>query len=82
VIVVADASPLRYLILIEHADVLPGLYGQVFIPPAVLGELSNERTPATVRTWLANRPSGCMFNCRNRSLPISGLCLATANGLA
>jgi predicted nucleic acid-binding protein len=56
VIVVADASPLRYLILIEHADVLPTLYGQVIVPPAVLRELSSERTPATVRTWLANRP--------------------------
>jgi predicted nucleic acid-binding protein len=56
VIVVADASPLRYLLLIEHADVLPILYRQVIVPPAVLRELSNERTPATVRTWLANRP--------------------------
>lgn len=55
-IVVADSSPLRYLILIEHVHVLPALFGEVIVPPAVLTELTNERTPSEVRTWLANRP--------------------------
>lgn len=55
-IVVADASPLRYLILIEHAHVLPTLYGRVIVPPAVITELNQERTPDLVRMWLANRP--------------------------
>ena len=44
-IVVADASPLRYLILIEHTHVLPALYGHVIVPPAVITELTRERTP-------------------------------------
>lgn len=79
-IVVADAAPLRYLILIEHADVLPALYGQVIVPPAVLRELSNERTPATVRTWLRTDSIGCVFNRRDRSWLISVLRLVTANG--
>jgi predicted nucleic acid-binding protein len=56
VIVVADASPLRYLILIEHAHVLPALYGRVLIPPAVIAELNRERTPDLVRAWLAKSP--------------------------
>jgi predicted nucleic acid-binding protein len=56
VIVVADTSPLRYLILIEHEHVLPALFNDVVIPPAVLAELTNESTPATVRSWLANKP--------------------------
>jgi predicted nucleic acid-binding protein len=56
VIVVADSSPLRYLILIEHAHVMLALYGEVLVPPAVLRELANERTPAAVRAWLSNRP--------------------------
>jgi hypothetical protein len=56
VIVVADASPLRYLILIEHAHVLPALYGQVIVPPVVIKELGRHRTPDLVRTWLADRP--------------------------
>lgn len=55
-IVVADTSPLRYLILIEHVHVLPALFGDVMVPPAVVAELTNERTPQEVRTWLANRP--------------------------
>jgi predicted nucleic acid-binding protein len=56
VIVVADASPLRYLILIEHAHVLPALYGRVLVPPAVISELNRERTPDLVREWLAESP--------------------------
>jgi predicted nucleic acid-binding protein len=56
VIVVADASPLRYLILIEHTQVLPALYGRVIVPPAVITELTRERTPNLVRTWMVERP--------------------------
>jgi predicted nucleic acid-binding protein len=56
VIVVADASPLRYLILIEHVHVLPALYGRVLVPPAVITELNRERTPDLVRAWLAKSP--------------------------
>jgi predicted nucleic acid-binding protein len=56
VIVVADSSPLRYLILIEHVHILPALFGEVIVPPAVVAELTNERTPQEVRTWLAIRP--------------------------
>jgi len=44
-IVVADAGPLRYLVLIESANVLVELYGLVFIPPAVMHELTREQTP-------------------------------------
>jgi len=56
VIVVADTSPLQYLILIEHVDILPALYGRVIAPPAVMTELSHAHTPASVRTWLADKP--------------------------
>jgi len=33
-IVVADTTPVNYLILIGEIDVLPKLYGRVVIPPA------------------------------------------------
>ena len=56
-IVIADTTPLNYLILIGHADVLPTLYGRVFIPQAVYQELQQTRTPAIVRTEIASRPS-------------------------
>lgn len=55
-IVVADASPLRYLILIEHVSVLQALYGRVIVPPAVVAELNQEQTPGLVREWLSARP--------------------------
>lgn len=38
-IVVADTSPINYLILIEAADILRNLYGNVVIPEAVVQEL-------------------------------------------
>jgi predicted nucleic acid-binding protein len=56
VIVVADTSPLRYLVLIQHVDVLPVLYGHVIVPPAVIAELAHERTPEIVRAWLSEPP--------------------------
>jgi hypothetical protein len=34
--VVADATLLRYLIEIQAIDVLPGLFGRIITPPAVM----------------------------------------------
>ena len=48
-------TPLRYLILIDYAHVLPALYGRVVVPPAVVAELNQQRTPDLVRSWLAGR---------------------------
>jgi predicted nucleic acid-binding protein len=55
-IVVADTTPLRYLVAIEREHLLPALYGRLLIPPAVAGELNHESTPSVVRAWLAARP--------------------------
>jgi predicted nucleic acid-binding protein len=57
VIVVADTTPLNYLILIEQVHVLPHLFGRVLIPPAVREELQQERTPPRVRDWMATPPT-------------------------
>jgi predicted nucleic acid-binding protein len=38
-VVVADTSPLNYLILIEAIDLLSQLYGRIVIPVEVLNEL-------------------------------------------
>jgi predicted nucleic acid-binding protein len=56
-IVVADTTPLRYLVAINRQSLLPALYGRVLIPPAVADELNQESTPAIVRAWLAGRPA-------------------------
>jgi predicted nucleic acid-binding protein len=55
-VVVADASPINYLILIECIDVLRGLYGRVVIPPEVLNELTAEGAPRAVKSWIRMRP--------------------------
>jgi predicted nucleic acid-binding protein len=56
-IVIADTSPLHYFILLEHAEVLRNLYGQVIIPEAVLSELKAEKTPSMVKQWILNPPA-------------------------
>ncbi len=56
-IVIADTSPLNYLILIGEAEVLHGLYGRVLIPQAVLEELRHPNAPAVVSVWIQRRPA-------------------------
>ena len=55
-IVIADTSPINYLVLINQAQVLPTLYGRVLIPRAVYNELKQERSPAAVKAWLTAPP--------------------------
>jgi predicted nucleic acid-binding protein len=55
-IVVADTSPLNYLILIGEADLLYQLYGRVLIPQAVLSELGHPHAPAAVAEWISRCP--------------------------
>jgi hypothetical protein len=45
VIVVADTTPLQYLILIHYEPILPPLYGHMAVPPAVIEELRRGETP-------------------------------------
>ena len=55
-IIVADTSPINYLILIEQVDLLPRFYGQIIVPPAVLQELQPLEAPARVRSWTSRLP--------------------------
>jgi predicted nucleic acid-binding protein len=56
-IIIADTTPLNYLVLIQEVDLLPRLFGKVLIPPAVYKELEDPETPDSVRAWLARAPS-------------------------
>jgi len=60
-IVVADAGPLHYLVLIGAVDVLRPLYGRVFVAQSVAGELQHGGAPTAVRTWIAQPPKGRRF---------------------
>lgn len=55
-IVIADTSPLNYLILIGAIDVLPALYQKIVVPAAVYDELQSVETPAEVRAWATKPP--------------------------
>ena len=39
-LVIADTSPINYLILIEHIDILPALFEKVILPSVVRDELT------------------------------------------
>jgi predicted nucleic acid-binding protein len=57
VIVVADTSPLNYLLLLGHAELLPSLFGRVLVPDAVLSELQHPDAPPEVSAWAAAPPA-------------------------
>lgn len=56
-IVVADSSPLHYLILIDQVDLLRSFYDQVILPNVVADELSAPGSPSIVRTWIERPPA-------------------------
>lgn len=55
-IVVADTSPLNYLIQVACESLLPALYRSILIPSAVVAELEDPRAPAPVKQWMAHVP--------------------------
>src|SRR5882762_5323269 len=56
-IVVADASPLNYLIQINCDGLLRDLYGSVLVPASVIEELGHPCAPNVVAGWLLNLPA-------------------------
>lgn len=48
-LVVADSSPLRYLTVIAPGELLPSLFGEVWVPGTVRDELTRSSTPDAVR---------------------------------
>jgi predicted nucleic acid-binding protein len=56
-IVVADTSPINYLVLIGHIEILPHFYSRILIPPSVWKELQDRNTPDSVRNWVVQSPA-------------------------
>ena len=54
--VVSDTSPLNYLVLVGAIDLLPRLFSEIIIPPALVGELTQPGTPEVVKNWLKDKP--------------------------
>jgi predicted nucleic acid-binding protein len=58
-LVVADTSPINYLMLLGQTAVLPALYACMLRPPAVVRELRDAEASEAVRAQTANLPTGC-----------------------
>lgn len=56
-LVVADTSPLNYLVWIGLGDILPAIYEHVIIPPEVRAELLAKDAPLVVQAWAMDLPS-------------------------
>ena len=72
-LVVADMTPINYLILIGQVDMLLSLYTQVVTPRAVATELQPRKAPALVRSSIARPPSWCSIREAQRQ-PDSEVC--------
>ena len=71
-IVVADTTPLNYLILIDEIELLPALYDRILIPQQVHRETEWPTAPAPVRAWASVLPKWCEVR-RVTSTPDAGL---------
>ena len=54
--VVADTSPLNYLVQIDCQHLLPALFERVLVPVTVVTELDHPGAPASVRAFLRQMP--------------------------
>ena len=75
-VVISDTSPLHYLILIGHAELLSALYTEVLVPEAVALELRQPSTPEPVRSWMEHSPSWLQtvsLSARNAAVPLADL---------
>ncbi|KAA6463248.1 DUF3368 domain-containing protein [Acidobacteria bacterium AB60] len=55
-IVVADTSPLNYLIQIHCDHVLPRLYRKVLVPVGVIEEWRSPKAPLSIKSWVEVTP--------------------------
>ena len=55
-VVVADTSPVRYLIQIDKIELIHSLFQNVTLPSVVAQELSHPSAPVAVRSWMERPP--------------------------
>lgn len=65
-LVIADNSLLRYLLLLGCIDLVPALFTRVMIPTEVQIELQRGRTPGVVRAWKPLKPCSSVSVVSNR----------------
>jgi predicted nucleic acid-binding protein len=57
VLVIADTSPIRYLVQIGQIDLLHRLFAAVSIPTEVARELGDASAPPDVQAWIQSPPA-------------------------
>lgn len=77
-LVVADTSPLNYLVLLGETRLLPAMFGSVTTTPAVLRELADTRSPDAVSRWGAAPPEWLVV--RSPSNLVTGLSVNLGDG--
>jgi predicted nucleic acid-binding protein len=54
--VVSNTSPLCYLVLIGHEEILKKLYGNILVTQTVIAELRHPDAPPAIRVWVSSLP--------------------------
>jgi predicted nucleic acid-binding protein len=70
-IVVADTSPINYLVLIEEIEILPKIYGRAVIPQTVYDELVRPSAPQAVQYWVTQKHIWLEIRSPSRSVDVS-----------
>lgn len=81
-VVVADTSPINYLVLIGQIDLLEQLYARILMPPAVLAELKHPMAPKSVRDWASSAPDWVKVLTPRSTLIIGQLDLGESEAIA
>ena len=55
-LVIADTSPINYLLLIDQIELLPSLFHRVILPAVVREELGHPKAPLVVKNWISRPP--------------------------
>ena len=81
-VIVADTSPINYLVLVGHIGILPRLYNRVLIPPAVFDELTHPAAPSSVRDWTERLPDWLQVLSPRNTVELNQLDLGESQALA
>lgn len=81
-LVIADTTPVNYLVLCEAIDVLRPIYGRVVLPSAVFQELNHACAPRAVRNWVTSLPDWVAVKTPVRPDPHTNLDLGEREAIA
>ena len=81
-LVVADTSPLNYLVLLGHAELLPRLFNRIIIPKRVADELRHRNAPEDVRAFIETPPTWLEVYPVAATPPIHGIDMGEAEAIA